>query len=294
MIFRFDEVGADLELLPTAARRALDHAGLRVSRESWRSLSLAARREIVRLGAERVVDATSVKNLASEGAPAPEPAEATPDPPSDRPLPSILDALGPSLTLSDAVWASLTPLERYALAKVTRRGASDRAVAAYREIVGNTAVSTHLASAGGARMVDVAEKAETYRRATAETSVAMSEAAFAKLRAHDVAKGDVLGTARVAGILAAKRTPELIPLCHVVRLTRVTVDCELEDRDHAVRIRATAEAVDRTGVEMEALTAASVAALTVYDMLKSVDRAMTIGPTWLVEKSGGRSGDFRR
>ena len=143
-------------------------------------------------------------------------------------------------------------------------------------------------------MVDVAEKAPTHRRAVAESTVTMSAAAFERLRAADVAKGDVLGTARLAGIMGAKRTSELIPLCHPVALSKVTVDLELDDAARAVHIVAVAEAIDRTGVEMEALVAASVAGLTVYDMLKGVDRAMVIGPTVLVEKSGGRSGAFSR
>jgi cyclic pyranopterin monophosphate synthase len=114
------------------------------------------------------------------------------------------------------------------------------------------------------------------------------------LRRHAVPKGDVLGTARIAGILAAKRTPELIPLCHHVQLTRVVVDFEILADVSAVRILASAEAADRTGVEMESLVAASVAALTLYDMLKGVDRGITIGPTRLLEKTGGRTGEYRR
>jgi cyclic pyranopterin phosphate synthase len=122
----------------------------------------------------------------------------------------------------------------------------------------------------------------------------MSAEAFQKLRTADVAKGDVLGTARVAGIMGAKRTADLIPLCHPIALSKVTVEFELEEAERAVQVVAIAEAVDRTGVEMEALVAASVAALTIYDMLKGIDRAMVIGPTLLLEKSGGRSGDFSR
>ncbi|HVU05147.1 MAG TPA: cyclic pyranopterin monophosphate synthase MoaC [Polyangiaceae bacterium] len=155
-------------------------------------------------------------------------------------------------------------------------------------------MSTHVAASGGARMVDVSEKRTTHRRAEARSLVTMSSAAFARLRAADVAKGDVLGTARIAGIMAAKRTHELIPLCHPIALTKVTVDLELDPVASAVRIATVAEATDRTGVEMEALVAASVAALTVYDMLKSIDRGMTLGPTELASKSGGRSGDYRR
>jgi cyclic pyranopterin phosphate synthase len=206
----------------------------------------------------------------------------------------VADAFGAERPISAAVWGSLTPLDRYALAKVADRARPERIAAAYAEIVGQTAVSTHVAASGGARMVDVAEKATTHRRAEAESAVTMSAVAFARLAAADVAKGDVLGTARIAGIMAAKKTHALIPLCHPIALTKVTVDLALDSAARAVRITAVAEATDRTGVEMEALVAASVAALTVYDMLKSIDRGMTMGPTELASKSGGRSGDYRR
>jgi cyclic pyranopterin phosphate synthase len=122
----------------------------------------------------------------------------------------------------------------------------------------------------------------------------MSKSAFERLSAVDTKKGDVIGTARIAGIMAAKRTPDLIPLCHPIALSKVTVDFELDEASYAVRIVATVEALDRTGVEMESLVAASVAGLTIYDMLKSVDRGMVLGPTELLEKSGGRSGRYTR
>jgi cyclic pyranopterin phosphate synthase len=170
----------------------------------------------------------------------------------------------------------------------------DRVAAAFAEIIGHSVVSPHVAPGGGARMVDVAQKGVSEREALAESTVSMSSEAYERLRSNEVPKGDVLGAARVAGILAAKKTPELIPLCHTIALTRVVVELELDDDARSVRITATADANDRTGVEMEALVAASVAALTIYDMLKGIDRAMTIGPTRLVSKSGGRSGDYRR
>ncbi|HEX4335336.1 MAG TPA: cyclic pyranopterin monophosphate synthase MoaC [Polyangiaceae bacterium] len=153
-------------------------------------------------------------------------------------------------------------------------------------------MSTHLGPQGGARMVDVGQKATTLRRAVSRTEVTMNAEAYDRLRAHEVAKGDVLGVARVAGIMAGKRTSDLIPLCHPIALSKLTVDFELDDDARAVRVVGTAEALDRTGVEMESLVAVSVAALTIYDMLKSVDRAIVIGPTRLIEKSGGRSGSF--
>jgi cyclic pyranopterin phosphate synthase len=143
-------------------------------------------------------------------------------------------------------------------------------------------------------MVDVAEKPRTLRRAVSRSEVRMSDAAFERLSRIDADKGDVIAAARIAGIMAAKRTADLIPLCHPIALSKVTVDFELDAAAHAVLIVATAEAVDRTGVEMESLVAASVAGLTIYDMLKSIDRGMLIGPTALVEKSGGRSGHYKR
>lgn len=141
-------------------------------------------------------------------------------------------------------------------------------------------------------MVDVGDKAVTDRRARAEASISMKAETMAVLRAGNTPKGDVFGTARIAGIQAAKQTSSLIPLCHAIALTRVEVRFELEDT--SVRVEAEARCRDRTGVEMEAMLAASVAALTIYDMLKAVDREMTIETVRLLEKSGGRSGHFTR
>ena len=151
---------------------------------------------------------------------------------------------------------------------------------------------SHLDSEGRAAMVDVGEKPETARTAVARGSVMLSPATIALLRDSAVPKGDVLATARIAGIQAAKRTSELIPLCHPLQLTHCAVDLHiLDDR---VEIEATAAITGRTGVEMEALTAVSVAALTVYDMVKAVDRSAVITNIRLEYKSGGKSGDFRR
>jgi cyclic pyranopterin phosphate synthase len=153
-------------------------------------------------------------------------------------------------------------------------------------------LSTHLDARGQARMVDVGEKQITARRAVATARVRMSASTAKALADNATPKGDVLATARIAGIQAAKRTPELIPLCHVIALTKVRVDFELSP--DGVLVTAVAEARDRTGVEMEALTAATVASLTVYDMLKGVDRAMSIEAVRLEEKEGGRSGRWVR
>ena len=153
---------------------------------------------------------------------------------------------------------------------------------------------SHVDERGRARMVDVAGKPETARSATAQGAVKMSREAFEMVRDQAVAKGDVLGIAEVAGVMAAKRTGELIPLCHPLPLDVVTVEAVPEEGLPGIRITATARATGRTGVEMEALTAVSVACLTVYDMVKAVDRSMEIGPVRLLEKTGGTRGDWRR
>ena len=149
---------------------------------------------------------------------------------------------------------------------------------------------THFDAAGRAIMVDVSAKPETDRTATARVRVVMLPATLAVVAAGVAEKGDVLGTARLAGIMAAKRTAELIPLCHPLPISAITLD--LEPGDGAVDITATVRTTGRTGVEMEALTAASVAALTVYDMCKAIDRAMQIDGLRVVHKDGGKSGSF--
>jgi len=152
---------------------------------------------------------------------------------------------------------------------------------------------THFDEHGASRMVDTSAKPETLREARASALVRMAPATLALIRDRGLAKGDVLEVARLAGIMAAKKTGELIPLCHPLPLTAVTVDFTYQG-DELLRIDATARVVGRTGVEMEALTAAGIAALTVYDMCKSVDRVMTVERLRLEEKSGGKSGPFRR
>jgi cyclic pyranopterin phosphate synthase len=151
---------------------------------------------------------------------------------------------------------------------------------------------THIDTAGHASMVDIAAKPETARQATAKASVIMQPETLALIGAGQAAKGDVLAAARIAGIMAAKRTSDLIPLCHPLPLSSVTVDLALNQQTASVDITATARSFGRTGVEMEALTAASIAALTIYDMVKAVDRAMRIESLRVVQKSGGKSGDF--
>ena len=156
----------------------------------------------------------------------------------------------------------------------------------------NDAGFTHLDESGAAHMVDVGDKDATRRRAVARCVVAMEATTAAAIADGDVRKGDVLAVARVAGIQAAKRTADIIPLCHPLLLSKVAVDLTVEES--SVVIEAVVETTGPTGVEMEALHACTAAALTIYDMCKALDRAMVISDVMLIEKSGGRSGDFRR
>ena len=152
---------------------------------------------------------------------------------------------------------------------------------------------THIDASGEAYMVDVGDKAETARSATATGYVRMKPETLMLIREGNAKKGDVIGTARLAGIMAAKQTSNLIPLCHPLMLTKVAVDILEDAALPGLRVTATAKLTGRTGVEMEALTAVSVACLTIYDMAKAADRSMEIGGITLLEKSGGKSGDFR-
>jgi indole-3-glycerol phosphate synthase len=198
------------------------------------------------------------------------------------------------------------PADRFVVAESGIRRAEDldrlAAAGARCFLVGETLMRdpavgpafTHLDSEGRARMVDVSDKAETDRVAVAGARVVMRPETLERIRSGDVAKGDVLAVARLAGIMAAKRTAELIPLCHPLALTSVGVELVCVPERAAVEITATCRLHGRTGVEMEALTAASVAALTVYDMCKAVDRGMVITDLRLLRKSGGRSGDWER
>ncbi len=152
---------------------------------------------------------------------------------------------------------------------------------------------THLSESGAADMVDVGSKDETERTAIAEGYVAMRSETLELILSGNAKKGDVVGVARIAGIMAAKKTHELIPLCHPLLLTRISVDIEPDPSLPGLKVTGLARVTGRTGVEMEALTAVSVACLTIYDMAKAADREMTVGGIRLVEKTGGKSGDFR-
>ena len=152
---------------------------------------------------------------------------------------------------------------------------------------------THMNEQGRARMVDITDKAETARTAAASSQVVMKPDTLNAIKAGTAAKGDVLAVAQVAGIMAAKKTPDIIPMCHPIRITGVDIAFSDNGLD-TLHIEATVRTTGSTGVEMEALTAATVAALTVYDMCKALDKGMTIGPTRLERKTGGKSGDFFR
>ncbi|UQA55932.1 cyclic pyranopterin monophosphate synthase MoaC [Polyangium aurulentum] len=327
VIYAFEEIGSDLDLVPIAARRALDHAGLRLSLEGWRSLPVEERRHIAVAGGTDTVDtsivASAVRRARPQATQIPTGTDPSPRSPPDG-LARLLTASG--RTIDAKQWAALRALDRFALAHAHRRStarnepgilgtAFDEIVAAQtasaptgkdssstRTKVSTdpppaenpTSLSSHLGPSGEVRMVDVAPKAPTQRRAVATGTVRMRPETAARLVRGEVPKGEVLATARVAGVMAAKRTPELVPLCHTVALTHVTVQIEVSASAGTAVITATAEAVDRTGVEMEAMVAVSIASLTMYDMLKGIDREMTIDDVKLLEKSGGRSGHFRR
>ncbi|WP_449598255.1 cyclic pyranopterin monophosphate synthase MoaC [Niallia sp. Marseille-Q9988] len=155
---------------------------------------------------------------------------------------------------------------------------------------------THFNQEGHAKMVDISEKSETARIAVALSSIKVSEEIYEKIIKQEIKKGDVLAVAQVAGIMAAKKTADIIPMCHPIMLKGVDISFQWEDdaEDFQLIISATVKTVGSTGVEMEALTAASVTALTIYDMCKSLDKGMVIGHTYLVEKSGGKNGDYKR
>ena len=151
---------------------------------------------------------------------------------------------------------------------------------------------THFDKNGNAVMVDVSQKNETERIATACSSISLSKETLECIKNNQIGKGDVLGVARVAGIMAAKKTSDLIPMCHPLMITSCNVDFEINKEENSIEITATVKIVDKTGVEMEALTAATVSALTIYDMCKAIDKRMVIEGTHLLKKTGGKSGEF--
>jgi cyclic pyranopterin phosphate synthase len=288
-VYEFEQIDDSLPYMPLAARRVLDGLGRKLSLDGWLSLQVDDRRRIVAAGTKGAVDESALAVL-DAARPPPDRVAPEPEPDETQPPPRLAAALGATRPLDVAKWRSLRALDRYALVKCASR--PEKLGRAYDEIVG--VVLSHLGRSGEAHMVDVGHKAETARRAVATARVATTRAVVEAIASGTAAKGDVLAAARIAGILASKRTPELVPLCHPVRTTHASVEFELDAARGEIRLRAVIEAVDRTGVEMEAMVAASVASLTVYDMIKSADRWASIGAVRLESKSGGKSGDVTR
>ena len=290
-VYAFEGIDDSLPYVPLAGRRVLDALGRKVSLEAWVALPVDDRRRIVEAGTGNAIDASIVSII--DGVtrkPTHIPPELEPD--AERLPPALSAALGPARPLEDAGWKALRALDRYALVKYATK--PEKLARAYDEIVGVATSLSHLDARGAARMVDVGSKGETARGATAIARVWTTRAVIEAIDTGSAAKGDVLAAARIAGILASKRTPELIPLCHPVRTTKATVDFTLDPAAGEIRVRATVEAVDRTGVEMEAMVAAAVACLTLYDMIKSADRWASIESVRLEAKHGGKSGDVTR
>ena len=367
-VYAFEGLLPEIESPPIAARRALEHAGLRMTLEAWRSLSHDERSRVTLAGVAERVDVDFVSGVARLASPPPQRVPTTLDPDASGPPEALARALEPARTIDVRRWSRLRSIDRYALIHTYRRamarssfmilgeafdavmatlpsiqieapqrpdrGAAKRgtsspapasggyqAPGAYssfedapskdrHEILGKDrgeartpapppvapVISTHVNADGAVHMVPVGDKAATARRAVASGVVKMRPETATRLLRRDTPKGEVLATARIAGIMAAKRTPELIPLCHAVALTGITVEIEIEIDAPGARaiVTATADAHDRTGVEMEALVAVTVACLTIYDMLKGIDRELVIGDVTLLEKSGGRTGHYVR
>jgi cyclic pyranopterin phosphate synthase len=292
-IYAFEQIDEWLDAIPLAAKRALESAGCKLSVVAWRRMRSGARVAIAALGAERRIELARVRDLLiEEGAPF-EPMSPTQDPAHRAPPPELVRAL----KIDPSTWRALKPLDRWVLARFARRGRVERLRLAYEEMLADEPphsigpLSTHLDARGEVHMVDVGTKDVTLRHAIARAEVRMANETVLRLRSGDTPKGDVLATARVAAIQAAKRTPDIIPLCHAVALTKVTVDIAIVDGGAIVDVRA--EARDRTGVEMEAMVGASAGALTLYDMLKGIDRGIRFEVA-LVEKAGGKSGTWNR
>ena len=226
-LYRFDGVDQTFDLLPLSARRALDHAGCKLSLEGFRSLPTADRLALSDLGSGELVDVSRVNALLLAAQPPPQTIAPVADPSPAAPDETVVAAFGAERPIPAASWSALSSLDRYALAKVARGKSPERLEQAYAEIIGQSAFSSHIAPDGGVRMVGVGGKQPSLRRAEAQSRVSMNAEAFERASNRDAPKGDVLGTARVAAIMAAKRTSELIPLCHPLALTKVDVQLSL-------------------------------------------------------------------
>lgn len=291
-IYRFEGTTAELEYLPLAARRALDLAGLKLALSAWQSLPLDRRRRLVALGVPDDVDRDAVRSLLVDARPSPLAIEPVDESTLDE-CPSEVRALLADRRPVDEIWSSLTRLGRFALRHLGRRGDLERLLVAFDELNVARGLS-HLDARGEVHMVDVGSKAQTRRRAVARARIRMRPETARLVTEASGPKGDILATVRIAGIMGAKRTSDLIPLCHPIPLSHVAIKIDANVDDGVVTIDATAETHDRTGVEMEAMVAASVASLALYDMLKGTERGIAIEEVVLVEKIGGRSGHYVR
>jgi cyclic pyranopterin phosphate synthase len=289
-VYGFEGIDETLPYLPLAARRVLDALGRKLSLQGWLSLAPGDRERIVLAGVGPTVDHGAALTI-DRALPAPAHFDALPEPDPRSPDPGLVVALGASRPLDEARWQALSALDRYSLRKSSQNG--EKLGRAYDEILRGTGL-THLNAAGEAHMVDVGAKPATARRATASACVRTTRAVIDAIATGTVAKGDVIAVARVAGLLAAKRTAELIPLCHPVHTTSAALEFVPDASRGELRIHATVEAMDRTGVEMEAMLAVTIASLTVYDMIKSADRWATVDAVRLESKSGGKTGHAAR
>ena len=292
-VFTFEAQGADLKLLPLAARRALDVSGWKLSLAGWTSLSQFDRHALVAYGTAERIDTSAVEALVRLATPSATPIDASIEGALEECDDRAARLLHPYRVLASA-WPGLSRLSRFALRHLAKRGDAERLAVAFDEVVGRALQLTHLDSKGEARMVDVGEKGVTKRRAVARARVKMLPKTALLVVEHGGPKGDVLASARIAGIMASKRTSDLIPLCHPIALSHVALELTVDPEAGVVTILATTETWDRTGVEMEAMVAVSVAALTVYDMLKGAQRDIAIEDVVLLEKEGGRSGHYVR
>jgi len=290
VVFAFESMDDALTYMPLAARRVLDASGRKLSLAGWQSLPTDRRWMVARAGAASDVPPEAVD--AVDGAsPSPDRIQPIPEPSFASPPPELDAALGDGRVIEIATWRALRPLDRYALVKSA--GKAEKLARAYDEIVRGV-VFSHLTARGEMHMLDIGAKPVTKRRAVASARVSTTRGVIESIAGGTAAKGDVLAAARVAGILASKRTADILPLCHPVQTTQAAIEFELQPEGGQLTVTAIIEAIDRTGVEMEALVAASVAALTIYDMIKSADRWASIDAVRLDAKSGGRSGDLAR
>jgi cyclic pyranopterin phosphate synthase len=360
-VYPFEGILPDLDAPPIAARRAIDHTGLRLTLEGWRSLSLEERQKLTVAGVPERVDVETVALSLRRANPGPQRVSPIPDPDPFSPPEALVRALEPARTLDAKRWSRLRSLDRYALLHTYRRAVARSAFSTLTEVVdmvllasnrppssstappppvsyrppgyysavtassettnlGSTtrssvppppvvfsspASSPGPSSAGGSslanlrpggevHMADIASKPKTERRAVATGCVRLRPEALAQFLGRETPKGEVFATSRIAAIIAAKRTHELIPLSHPVAMTHVEVDIQVNVQSSTVHVTVAVGAYDRTGVETEAMVAVSIGCLAIYDMLKGVDREAVVSEVKLLEKSSTRSGDSRR